>query len=182
MTISALGLAGVALAEPKAPARPTSTYTSVPEPAEDYADTGGKELTDGVYGEPHYNDERWVGWYNWTDSTRAVAITFDLGEARKLSRVRLCSLNFKAAGINPIEKFTVSFSEDGTTFENEATFTTKDDGRENGESNNGKTVMLTRNLTGTGRWVKIELIQLDRSTTHPWIFLSEVEFDSQPAK
>jgi len=161
---------------------PAPAYTSRPEPIKDYPDTGGKELTDGEFGESSFHDERWVGWYNWIDATRVVSITFDFGKTRKFSRIRLFTLNFKAAGINPIEEFVVSFSKDGETFENETTFNTTDAEREPGEGKIGEPVTLARDLAGDGRWVKIELRQLDRSEKHPWIFLSEVEFDFQPAK
>ncbi len=145
-----------------------------------YTDSTGKELNDNVCGETRYMDPAWVGWYNFGATGEDVVITFDFGAARKFTRFSLVSLNQPEAGINPIEKIAVSFSEDNRVFSTPTVFLTTKDEQASGPG--GRVVNLARQMAGRGQWVKFVIRQKNPSTDHPWVFISEVDFEGSSAK
>jgi len=86
------------------------SYTSSVAASSTYPDTGGVELTDGVYAAPIYTDPAWQG------RTSNYYQTVDLGQNCLVGVFQINFYQDTTAGIYYPSKVTFSFSTDGTNF------------------------------------------------------------------
>lgn len=67
---------------------PVSSYTITTPPEVSYVDSTGKQLTDGIFGDPNINggSSNWVGWINSSGAgPNAIFITFNFGSVQTIT-------------------------------------------------------------------------------------------------
>ena len=114
-------------------------------------------LNDGVALETtSITKNRWLGLHS------DGSVTFDLGDAYKVTRARVHMLNIAGSGIYPAN-ISISVSNDGKTFTDyEGTFTT--------QSEDGVYWCELDNAAAVGRYIRISF-----KRTGSWVFLNEIE-------
>ena len=143
-----------------------ASYTSSAAAGADYEDSYGIELTDGIYAEREsvsYNDTKLSGYGIGASST--VTFVLDLGETKDdLYAFEIDFLDTDTAGIKAPASFTVSVSDDGTTF------TTLGNVRIKGESNSTcKAVAFESEENVSARYVRFAV-----TSAGFWIFIDEI--------
>lgn len=89
------------------------SYTPSYAPGDNYPDSYGTELCDGIYvsGTPSYNDARFSGW---ASSNGALSVTFDMGEdSKRLYKFGVSYYATQNVGIGPLASGRVYVSDDG---------------------------------------------------------------------
>ncbi len=83
---------------------------------DDYPDTDGKELTDGLFADPgNTKDDRWVGFNNGGMYKKAVVV-FDLEKVESFKEVKVNFLTVAASGIGVPNKIKIETSNDGSNW------------------------------------------------------------------
>ena len=133
-------------------------------------------LTDGQANNVMAYDGTWFAFYcNGTDNSILNApdkqgyVIIDLGAEKDINAIRINFANNTGAGISSPEKVTVSFSNDGTTFEKAGRMplyiATKED-----TANDNKVYWSELEVEGSARYVKIDITLIDT-----FVFLNEIE-------
>lgn len=126
-----------------------------------YADTGGVELTDGLYGGGEYYIGNWVGW-EWP---ALVSIIFDFGSATAISAIDVGTLEDAGGGVYIPTTVTVLSSDDGSTWSSVASIA-----RPSSTSEGHYTVEFD------GLAIDARYVQIQASRYGQWVFLDEVDF------
>jgi hypothetical protein len=137
-----------------------SSYSFTPS-ATFYLDTGGVELTDGLYGGGEYYIGNWVGW----QYTGPVSITFDFGSATSVSAIDVGTLEDAGGGVYIPTTVEVLSSDDGSTWSSEASIP-----RPSSTSEGHYTVEFD------GLAIDARYVQIQATRYGQWLFLDEVDF------
>ena len=144
-----------------------AAYTVSKEADSAYADSYGKELTDGQFGpatEAGYGDEKFSGY---ATGGGVLAISLDLGEVYEtIYRFEVSYLNVNEAGIAAPSTLHVYISEDGENWERLSKMT-KPSGAELG------TTQVA--VYESKAYVPVRYVQFRVSPGSAWVFLDEVQ-------
>lgn len=128
-----------------------------------YPDTGGVELTDGMYGTIDYTDAAWQG--RNTGSTYSFIV--DLGATQNIKEFRSRWLQYEVAAIYLPKQVTYFVSNDNSTFTSVGTVSKP----AVGDANLAAWYTLTNLSNVSGRYVRIDITPPSAA----WTFIDELE-------
>jgi hypothetical protein len=138
-------------------------YTASMAADPNYPDTGGVELTDGIFGTIDYTDPAWQG----RNTGSVYSFTIDLAAVQDIKEFRSRWLQYKSAGIFLPKSVTYSISNDGVTFTVVGTVKKPAVGNENLPA----WYTITDLANVSGRYVKLDITP----STNAWTFVDEAE-------
>jgi chitodextrinase len=138
-------------------------YTATMAADPNYPDTGGAELTDGIFGTIDYTDPAWQG----RNTDQTYSFTIDLAAMQDIKELRSRWLQYKSVGIFLPKSVTYSISNDGVNFTVVGTVKKPAVGHENQPA--WYTITDLSNVNG--RYVKLEITL----STNAWTFVDEAE-------
>lgn len=152
------------------------TYTSSMAANATYSDTGGTELTDGIFGAMNYADPAWQGRWNGGNTPWTYSFTIDLGSLRRVDEFQtefLKQSSVSAALPNSVE---YQISNDNINFTSVATLT-PNASRYNPPADNTKySFSYLTNTSTVARYVKIIVTQAQGT----WSFIGEATVKQVP--
>lgn len=132
-----------------------------------YADTGGKELTNGkLAASTSYTDREYTGWAR--QGTRTV--TLDLGQMVSIDTIQMHFLQSTAEGIYFPTKVSFRTSADGVTWTDPVTVASQIPASRTGRHGQ----WFTASVNGTGRYVSAQV------PVSVWVFTDEIQVWGQP--
>ena len=138
-------------------------YTATMAADPNYPDTGGIELTDGIYGTIDYTDPAWQG----RNTDQTYSFTIDLGAVQDIKELRSRWLQYQSVGIFLPKQVTYSVSADNVNFTVIGTVKKPAVGHENLPA----WYTLTNLSNVSGRYVKVEVTP----PSSTWTFIDEAE-------
>jgi hypothetical protein len=140
----------------------TYTVTVVADPT--YPDTGGTELTNGVYATNNYADSQWQGRWN----APSYSITIDLASIKTFQNFSADFYKYVGGGVQPPTAVAFSYSEDNTTYTSGCSINTQ---MGSGQDLVSLNYACASALPVSGRYVKVAVT----SASSVWSFIDEVQ-------
>jgi chitodextrinase len=138
-------------------------YTATMAADPSYLDTGGIELTDGIFATIDYTDPAWQG----RSTDLVYSFTIDLGSVEDLKEIRTRWLQYRVAGIHLPGQVGYSVSNDGVNFTSVGVVSKP----KTDKSNQPAWYTLTALDKVSGRYVKLDVTP----SSDVWTFLDEAE-------